>query len=368
MLDYNMSFVSSSTSNSLPSPPRSPEENDDPGPYHIGQSFLIKRHIPTVPSGRRYRDSDVAACVVPTDVSQLDWCLKHPPHSGTTELSDTLSITIKASIRTGNHCGAHIVLIDDGLCAKIFDPLYYSFDNDLWHGEKVNVTTEADHDYTIEANAYIALCGSNLQGNVMPTYHGSWTTEVCTNADGQQHAREVRLILLEHITGTAMVDIDPDELDQEAKENIMYRVIEADTDLTLAGLQHDDFEPRNIILSSSFSKTDSTSSATRNLAFTDPNLRVCIIDYARSYVHKLAHGECSRYACTYRTYSMLEYQNPLFFWAGTDLWSQYGWLPHWEEATDWMWQNWGNGGRDKKYMTVYRAMIDKMGRPTFLQA
>lgn len=33
-------------------------------------------------------------------------------------------------------------------------------------------------------------------------------------------------------------------------------------------------------------------------------------------------------------------RNPLFFWAGRDIYCRYGWLPLRKEATDWMWKMW----------------------------
>ena len=345
-----MGTPSSDTSSGLLSPVHPLDGNDD-SPYSIGQCLFLKRHNPPAPFGRKYRDSGASEFLVPGEVTQLEWCLKHPPKPGSTDVSETRNIVFKASIRTGDQRGAQVLLTENGLVAKIYDPLYYSFIDKEWSDEKLDVATEADQDYTIEAAAYSALQGSNLQGNIMPTYHGSWTTEIRTIIDGQQHLRDVRIILLEHVDGTVMMDIDPDSLTQGERENVMCKVIEARTDLKLADLQHNDFEPRNIVLSPRSSRAQSAPGL-ETTTLDCPDLRVCIIDYGRSYVAKT-------------TTVKDVYRNPLFDWAGGDIYCQYGWLPPREEATDWMWEMWGNGGRDGKYVKVERDLDDILGQPVY---
>ncbi|KAH6621881.1 hypothetical protein C7974DRAFT_414564 [Boeremia exigua] len=338
-----MSAPTTDASNGLLSPPRSPREGTS-APYPVGQSFCVKRHTPVIPFGRNYCESedDEPPSVVPEDVSQLDWCVAHPPCAGKTDTSVTRDIIFKAPIRTGDQCGAQVMLTEDGFVAKIYDPLYYSFGYDDLD-RKIDVSAEADYDYTIETYAYSALSESGLQGSVMPKFYGSWTMEVRTSTDGQQCLREVRLILLEHITGTAMLNIKPKNLGKEEKEAVMRKVIEAETDLRIAGLEHDDFEPRNIMLSTF---TKSSANTPHHVSFDSLDLRVCVIDYGRSFV---------RVGPTYR--------NPLFRWAGDDIYSMYGWLPRRKEATDWMWKVWGNGGQDGKYVVAEKNPKSILGRP-----
>ncbi|KAF2623896.1 hypothetical protein BU25DRAFT_461683 [Macroventuria anomochaeta] len=118
----------SASSDSLSPPPSSQE--DDFGPYFPGQTLILKRHIPAPPCGRDYCDLDAPDSDVPDEVSKLEWCLAHPPRPGSTDLNNTRKITLKAPIRTGYECGAQILLTEDGLVAKIYDPLYYSFSRD----------------------------------------------------------------------------------------------------------------------------------------------------------------------------------------------------------------------------------------------
>jgi serine/threonine protein kinase len=108
-----------------------------------------------------------------------------------------------------------------------------------------------------------------------------------------------------------MVEIKPGELSEVERENITFKLIEANIDLHFAGLRHDDLEPRNVILSFPDTISPSVGSPFDLAPYTNPNLRVCIIDFAMSAVLQIVNG----------TLPWQEYCNPLFFWPGADLWS-----------------------------------------------
>lgn len=203
---------------------------------------------------------------------------------GTTDDDSTCSIVFTVSIRTGRRFGAQVILTENGLIAKVYDPLYHSFVDKYYKAGKVDVATEADLDYTTEAAAYSTLCDTDTQGGIMPKYYGSWTTKVRTTSQGQEHLRNVRILLIEYVRGKAMNRVSPYDLKQGERKNIMRKVIETDTDLKIAGVDHDDLEPRNIVLSR-LSDTLSTDSETSvSASFDAPGLRVCIIDYGCSCV------------------------------------------------------------------------------------
>lgn len=336
------------SSDSLSSPPSS--QGDEVGLYCPGKTLVLKRHIPPPPCGPYYDHSAPPRPLLPKRVPKLQWCLTHPPRPGATDLQDTRTITFKASIRTGHQCGAQVWLTDDGLVAKVYDPLYYCIFDREWKSDTINVTAEADQDYSNEAAAYSALQNTSVQGRSMPQYYGSWTAEVSIEVEGQEHVRQVRMILVEHIVGIQMMKLNPFKLTRKARDSIMCKVIEAKTDILLAGLEHHDFEPRNIMIASSEFAVAGAESR-----FEDPDLRVCIIDFAISAVYELAGEE--RLGA--------EYNNPLFFWAGADIYCGYGWLPPRAEATDWMWEVWGCGGKDGKYIKVERDLNDCHSRPVW---
>ncbi|KAJ4336706.1 hypothetical protein N0V95_008544 [Ascochyta clinopodiicola] len=243
-----MSDPYDSESHSLPSPLHSPAKPST-YPYVLGATFIAHRHLPPVPFGGYY-----SKCECPNQddlqrTSQFDWCVAHPPAEGTTLLDHAHTFTIQSVIRTGENCGAQIVLTNSGLVAKIYDPLFYSFQNQEVLDFNVDVATAADSEYSIEAAAYSELQQTSAEGSITPQYHGSWTIDITSDVQGEHINREVRLILVEYVPGVRMIDIDPDRLTSEVREYVMIRVIEADYDLRHAGVRHDDLSPRNIILS-----------------------------------------------------------------------------------------------------------------------
>jgi hypothetical protein len=326
----------------------SSEENDF-NPYPIGQTFALKQQI----SGPARPDLDCISTVEPKSksefVSRFEWCLDHPLSTGTTNRRRKREVTFTKNILTGRHCGAQVLLTEDGLVAKIFDPLHYGF-YECADDIKIDVAAAADRDYTVEANAYSAMIKSGIQGDTMPTYYGSWTFEVGTVVGGQEYTREVRMILVENIVGTCMVDIDTYCLTDEQKENILHKILEAEIDLRIAGLHHFDFEPRNIMVIPSSQFELAEGSLYHSTPFEGPELRICIIDFAMATILKKSVPEKRR--------------NPLFRWAGYQPWSENDWCSDdQEEVADWMWSLWGNGAKAEKYVPVTRDMRDARSRP-----
>lgn len=255
------------------------------------------------------------------------------------------TIEIEHLVRTGDECGAQIVLLRNGLIAKIYDPLFYNFHYDYdWappkNPKKRNVTLIADNEYIAETAAYLELQKTTgAIGVITPAFHGSWIFNV--PVAGRSGSRRVQMILLEHVIGTSMRDMNPQALLDGERENIMAKVIEAESDLVVAGIRHLDFEARNIILSRLTPSSGHRVPA--NMApFADPDLRVCIIDFALCVILPNVGDEPSSF----------QVHNPLFSWGGQPLWSNLGWLPPSEEAEEWMWGLWGEGGKDGKYVAV----------------
>jgi serine/threonine protein kinase len=256
---------------------------------------------------------------------------------------DERCIEIAKTIRIGDNCGAQVVLTTDGCIAKIYDPLYYDFHNDYYRGSRTDVMDWADKDYITEAAVYSELCDTPFPGSIMPAYHGSWTLNVPILNNGNEQAREVRLIIIEHISGTSMLNIDPSSLSSHERSVIMIKLIEADVALRFSGVRHKDLEPRNVILS-----LPETSKV-----YDDGNFRLCIIDYA----------SCALSKDSDRKGPIPEVHNPLFYWVGQAWWSDWGWLPLGDEAANWMWEVWGDGGKDGKYVVAERDPQSQLGDP-----
>ncbi|KAH7082618.1 hypothetical protein BKA63DRAFT_583637 [Paraphoma chrysanthemicola] len=260
-----MSRRSSDMSSGLPSPPRMPPRKPH-SPYVVNATFIAKSHIPPAPFGGYYGEDKSCDLERLPSSAQLEWCIAHPPAPGVAQREDTIRIRIVNTIRTGSDCGAQIVLLESNQVAKIFDPLYYVFyDTDGPAGLKIDVTAKADSGYVIEAAAYNKLQHSTLPDGIIPNYYGSWTIDIETLIGDKLKTREIQIILMHFVPGVQMLDLDPEDLLKEERENIMRKVIEADYTLRYAGFQHDhDISPRNIII-------------TTTTAFSSPDLRLPLV-------------------------------------------------------------------------------------------
>ena len=121
------------------------------------------------------------------------------------------------------------------LVAKVHDPLYFDDDDGY-----INPFVCKDRHYTHEANAYSNL--AEVQGHWSPKYYGSYTLLVDT--------RVVRMIWIEHIEGTTMVDARPEEFPQAYRQSVMKSVVELESRVYEKDLFLRDLEPRNIIIRS----------------------------------------------------------------------------------------------------------------------
>ncbi|KAF2634316.1 hypothetical protein P280DRAFT_474728 [Massarina eburnea CBS 473.64] len=346
-----MSDSSSNHSAGSSTPPSSPV-SQSPFPYAVGTSYVAKRHIPPAPF---YSDSvgqndkyQAAREETLEPVTQQEWCLSHPARPGATDSSTTRHFTIKQSIRTGDQKGAQVVLTHDGFVAKIYDPLYYSFYDVDFPDLKLDVSWWAHRDYTYEVAAYQFLSGTSFSGTATPKYYGSWTIDVSTSTNGSEVVREVRMILIEHISGICMCDIDPTKgITNAARENIMYKLIEIETDLRIAGMNPKDNCPRNIML------------CAPDNDFTRDDLRVCLIDFGMATIQSLMKK---------RWDSGPQLYNPIESWWSASLWVSWGWLPPDDkEVVDWVWKHWGDGGRDGKYNKMIRDWHEPTWPPQFTQ-
>lgn len=132
------------------------------------------------------------------------------------------------------------------LAAKIYDALYYSYFDD-WG--PVDVTWNADRDYSKETAAYERLHPAGLEG--VPRYYGSWTFEVAVpNHPGV--VRNVRMALMEYVEGISMLPLletGEHRLFSDAERlRIMARLMELQARMVGLGLRTIDMAPRNVVL------------------------------------------------------------------------------------------------------------------------
>jgi len=220
-------------------------------PYRRGFSFTALQHGPPGPFGVGYCTEKPPQLTGWDKLSQVAYCLSRPPLEGRTDSTTRRSLTITSTIRTGQHSGAQIVVVDGNMVAKIYDPLYYPALNECGYPE--DVVVDADGDYCREAAAYAQLQKSPDVAAIVPHFYGAWTMDVETPVKQPlhkrvKHVRAVRFILMERIIGDCMVHIDAYDLREHVRSEILKQALAAEALLFAAGVDHQDICPRNIIV------------------------------------------------------------------------------------------------------------------------
>ncbi|KAF2763306.1 hypothetical protein EJ05DRAFT_33688 [Pseudovirgaria hyperparasitica] len=255
-------------------PPYKPDPNKPSNPYVLGYKFEVHSHIAPSPLGSPYTNDTILPPADMHESTQLEYCLSHPPRAGS--LSDkSMCLEITKAIRLTEsediQSGAQIVVVNQTMVAKIYDPLYYIPDD---FAIKFDAVAMADSDYTREALAYQEL--KEFHGNYVPHYYGSWSCYISTESPtGKTVQRPVRLILMEYIQGVSLHELLPTELSNEQRSNIMVKVIELEAMIEhRGGVSQKDIAPRNFICTGH--------------DYVDPNLRIVLIDFNVSVVRRLA--------------------------------------------------------------------------------
>jgi len=237
-------------------------------PYAKGAKLTIYRHLAPEPTPLRYQHCGPEDFDELAKMTLIERCLKHPPLRGTTLWSRPFSITITDEITTRSTFGARLLGVNSNLVAKIYDPLYYPVatpSNDVG----TNPFRLADHDYSYEVAAYERASG-RLGGTVIPKYYGSFTCKLSVVTASGTTTRSIRLILIERILGTCMRDLEPRQncIPQYQRQNIMAKIVDAESLLFFHGVLHRDMHPRNVMLC--------------GVDLADANLRVVLIDLGSS--------------------------------------------------------------------------------------
>ncbi|KAH7412324.1 hypothetical protein DE146DRAFT_732620 [Phaeosphaeria sp. MPI-PUGE-AT-0046c] len=227
-----------------------PAEKPKP-PYKEGCTFTAFRHKPPGPFGLEYDTGPLPSDKKWKRMSQRDYCLSQQPLAGRTDLTSCRSMTITSIIRTGEHQGAQIAVINNDMVAKIYYPPYYP-PEDI-HATKNDVIADADGDYSREAAAFAQIQLSSEAKAVTPSFHGTWTTTIATHVERSRDnaldsSRPVRFILMERCQGICLEDITAWELREEVRSMILKKTIIAETLLYDAGIHHRDLCPRNVMV------------------------------------------------------------------------------------------------------------------------
>lgn len=205
-----------------------------------------------------------------SSVTQSQHVLSHPLRDTPTRpMPKIANLTVIRPLDIGNSRGAQVLLCSARQAshtqpftavAKIYDPLYYSFSASLAMGTPVDVVWRAESDYSKEAAAYEHLDEVHLSGGFAPKYFGSWTFTLPLKVSNKIHQRSVRLVLMEYIDGTSMLNVfaqnqgphqerDAFHLDLGYRLEVLARLLDGVVRQSHAGLGQRDLAPRNVMLS-----------------------------------------------------------------------------------------------------------------------
>jgi serine/threonine protein kinase len=156
-----------------------------------------------------------------------------------------------------------------------------------------------------------ASCG----GKQIPSFHGSWTCHVPTQSPLGLKMRPVRLILIEYLRGSSLLDLKPTLYSEQNRLNIVAQAMEAWVTIHHEGVSQGDFSPRNVLLCEPL----------------DGDSRVAIVDFSLSVVGRLASGKC------HKDRFKLPLSPLARFIGDSNDFIAAGWLP---ESFSWMWERW----------------------------
>ena len=294
-------------------------------PYRKGQVIEIMKHSAAPPFGMNYpyyegvRESAGERALRLTTLVEL--CLDRPPIGGETAADEKArALEIVDEVRVKDDGGAQIVVCrvsgeKDEVVAKIYDPLYYGFADRMWSDRPRDVTYQADMDYAREVAAYSEL-DSQLGGTDIPKYHGSWTFQLPLDLPDGQKTRHVRLVLMEHIKGRPMTDLEPESFPEPTRLELVTRMIEVVARVQFAGVRHGDISQRNVMV-----------------CLAEPGVveRVALIDFNFAVVSRLDNFE-EQFRGLERGPEPDKLPSPIDRWWGGALYGVAGeWLPKsWE--------------------------------------
>lgn len=225
-------------------------------------------------------------------VTQTTHVLAYPPFETPCPVQSTTARLIATkAVAIGNARGPQLLLCSIiperakafEAVAKIYDPLYYPPLSEIGSYPS-DVVGEADADYSTEAAAYECLSRDGQTGLFALAFFGSWTFSLPTSYKQQTYHRNVRLILIEYLSGVSMKDLfvrnglnqmNALHLSEEYRLRVLAILLDGVVQQHHAGINQRNLAPRNIII------------------IPPPNLtqifpkRVALINYDKSAVYKM---------------------------------------------------------------------------------
>ncbi|KAI1422233.1 hypothetical protein F5Y12DRAFT_645126 [Xylaria sp. FL1777] len=286
------------------SPP--PDPNKPECPYLPGFIFNVSEHEPPPPFGPGGGSGAYPPSRLPVfsnewlrTTPQTQQVLQRPPEETqwpSASLPRTAIFTINHAITIGNARGAQVVagyMTEQGqewphlVTAKIFDSLYYPSVDDLANVPS-SATYWAEKDYSRESAAYRHLEADEARQKpgFAPKYYGSWTFELPLSSQGKTHTRRVRLILIEYLDGSSMLDLfaknssgpmagrDAFHYNLDYRLSIFAELLDGVQRQEHSGLDQVDLSPRNVIIVPSPKKTTLPPGQSPRVVLVDYNISV----------------------------------------------------------------------------------------------
>ena len=321
-------------------------------PYTTGFTFKAWRHCPPAPFGLGYSTPSPARHPDSAAALQEELCTSRQPREGHTLFENEELFTITSTLRTGGF-GAQIVVVNHEMVAKIYDPLFYDDDSEGYE----NPLWRADKSYSREAAAYEQLQKSKDISDIVPAFYGTWTfnidTTIMQGGVATEATRGVRMILIEHLKGQCMMDVDAHTLLEPIRTSILKQCLEAYIRVSQAGVSHGDLSPRNIMILGSVSNPS------------DVRVKLIDFDVATVYDHpnyKFPENAVNRENFSRKWSPKLPSPVVMFFRKMAEF-SCEGWCPDEDRGSDqWLWQNYAE---DDRYATVQWNRNERFARPIY---
>lgn len=356
-----------------------PEDPDKPRlPYIPGFTIQIRRHVPPSPFGgpdygRGTREELSVGYL--SGITQSELVVNHPGlDTPLPALPETAQLIVMTTITIGEARGAQVVVCEispqnEGdepfqAVAKIYDPMYYSFEWNFSH-QPGDTVWQADSDYSREAAAY-----KHLQENATsfaPQYFGSWTFDLPIKVSGVSQTRSVRMILIERLDGMSMRTMrvrnnpGPGQADdafhypEEFRLEALAVAMDGYVRMLHSGLDQRDFASRNLMLGISAEPSAGVPTISGL-----PLPRIVLVDYNTSVVYGLtAQGHHPQHHTPLPI-------NPMQLWWRMPMNEFVGWVPHEWHSTprlkqEWLKKRFGGTEQRKLYTMDKEPQFEKDG-------
>lgn len=360
---------------------------EDPGkprlPYIPGFTVEIRRHVPPPPFGGPHYGKGTRQGLSGNylrGATHSELVIDHPglgtplPAS-----SETAQLTVMTLISVGEVRGAQIVACeissqDEGnetyrAVAKIYDPMYYSFECNSSH-QPHDTVCQADSDYSREAAAYEHLQKNVSSSSFAPQYFGSWTFDLIIRRGDREvsKTRPVRMILMERLDGmSTMRDMrvrnspipeasdDAFHYPEDFRLEVLAVAMDGYARMLHSGLDQRDFASRNIMLDMSVKRAPFGQDVPMVSGIPLP--RIVLVGYNTSIVHSLrTAAQQGDHLQQHRTTPLPI--NPMQLWWGMPMNEFVGWVPHEWHSTprlkrEWLQKRFG-GMEQRKLYTMDR--------------